>query len=292
MRNIFIKVVVFTLIISSLIGNSNVFANVNSSTDNIEKETKIDIEVNETINEIKEKNVDEYTVDVEKTLGLNEENLDMNVVEGSEDEMLVQSKIESGDTSLNSDLYINLDKWDFFVTEEVELENGESKKKVYDVFISEIEGESFKAHLIDRESGEIHEINTIDANSSALPVVVALIVRAGLQYVIKHYGKKVAMQAMIDLGVSQITKAYGGTVKNAKNGKGKVITIPNKKQTIVIRLMEAGSGGRKEAYWRMSVGNKSVNRAGNYSNNANETHITLQESSPSTIIKLIKKYKK
>lgn len=97
---------------------------------------------------------------------------------------------------------------------------------------------------------------------------------------------------MIDLGVSQITKAYGGTVKNASNGKGKIITIPNKKQTIVVRLMEAGSGGRKDAYWRASVGNKSVNRAGNYSSNASETYITLQESSPKTIINIIKKFKK
>lgn len=56
--------------------------------------------------------------------------------------------------------------------------------------------------------------------------------------------------------------------------------------------MEAGSGGRKEAYWRMSVGNKAVNRAGNYSHNAHETHILLQESSPQTIINLIKKFKK
>lgn len=121
-----------------------------------------------------------------------------------------------------------------------------------------------------------------------------LIVRTGLNYVIKHYGKKLAMQAMIELGVSKITKAYGGEVKDVKNGngKGKVITIPNKKQLIVIRLMEAGSGGRKEAYWRMSVGGKSINRAGNYSNNAVETHIDLQESSPATIIKLIKKFKK
>jgi len=56
--------------------------------------------------------------------------------------------------------------------------------------------------------------------------------------------------------------------------------------------MEAGSGGRKDAYWRMSVGSKSLNRAGNFSSNKAETHITLQESSISTILNLIKKYKK
>ena len=52
------------------------------------------------------------------------------------------------------------------------------------------------------------------------------------------------------------------------------------------------SGGRKGAYWRMSIGNKSVNRAGSYPSKASETHITLQESSPKTIIDMIKKFKK
>lgn len=47
------------------------------------------------------------------------------------------------------------------------------------------------------------------------------------------------------------------------------------------------STDRDGGYW-----GKSLNRAGNYSSNATETHITLQESSPATIIKLIKKFKK
>lgn len=171
-------------------------------------------------------------------------------------------------------------------------ENGEITTRQYYLEIIEMDEEVIKAKLIDSVTMEEMLIDSTQMQASAIPIIVALIVRAGLQYAIKHYGKKFAMQAMIELGVSQITKAYGGSVKNASNGKGKVITIPNKSQTIVVRLMEAGSGGRKDAYWRMSVGNKALNRAGNYSSNANETHITLQESSPKTIINIIKKFKK
>lgn len=286
MRKIVICLLVLTLGFSSLVGNTNnAFALANSK-DEIHK-------VERTIDGIKANdNKQQYDVDVKETLGMNDEKLNMTVIEGFEGEMLVESRLESGNILITSDLYINLNNGDFFVTEKIISDSGEELDKVYDITVTEIEGDSFKAHLIDRQTGETYDINTIDATSSALPVIAALVVRAGLQYVIKHYGKKVAMQAMIDVAVSQITKAYGGTVKNAKNGKGKVITIPNKKQEIVIRLMEAGSGGRKDAYWRMSVGNKALNRAGNYSNNAAETHITLQESSPSTIINLIKKFKK
>ncbi|MHA7136667.1 SAR2788 family putative toxin [Rossellomorea arthrocnemi] len=171
-------------------------------------------------------------------------------------------------------------------------EEGNTSEEKYILEIIELDEEVVKAKLIDSSTLEETIIDSSEVQATIIPVIVALIVRAGLQYAIKHYGKKLAMQAMIDIGVSQITKAYGGSVKGAKNGKGKVITISNKNQPIVIRLMEAGSGGRKDAYWRMSVGNKSLNRAGNYSSNKSETHITLKESSPATILKLIKKFKK
>ncbi|MGE7842653.1 hypothetical protein ACQKNX_17920 [Lysinibacillus sp. NPDC093712] len=82
------------------------------------------------------------------------------------------------------------------------------------------------------------------------------------------------------------------SVKTAQNNKGKVITIPNKKQKIVIRLMEAGSGGRSKAYWRMSVGGKSIDITGKYEHQREKTHIDLDETSPATIINLIKKFKK
>ncbi|GEM_PF-3362687 len=165
-------------------------------------------------------------------------------------------------------------------------------EKDYELQVLEFTEENYHVNLTDMLTGERTELNSLHAEATALPAVALLIIRAGLQYAIKHFGKKAAMKALIDLGVSQITEQFGGKVKTARNGKGKVITIPNKRQEIVVRLMEGGSGGRSEAYWRMSVGGKSINRAGNYSRNAAETHITLQESSPATIISLIKKFKK
>ncbi|UAL45543.1 SAR2788 family putative toxin [Sutcliffiella horikoshii] len=210
----------------------------------------------------------------------------------SEESVNVNIKLDTQVEEIKADMLINADNIDNYVDIETTDENGHTTTKNYSLEIIEMNEDKLVAKVIDNETLEETIIDSSITQTTAIPIIVALIVRAGLQYAIKHYGKKAAMQALIDLGVSSITKAYGGSTKNAKNGKGKVITIPNKNQTIVIRLMEAGSGGRKEAYWRMSVGNKALNRAGNYSNNANETHITLQESSISTIINLIKRYKK
>jgi len=283
MRSLITKLIVITLIFSSVISGSNV-----SASDS--KKSEINI-IEEKVQEIQSNPSSTEDIDVQEELGLNDENLDMKLLTSGSQDVLVNSNIEIDNQSIESNIIFN--KEDLEIKATISSNDTENSiKEVYTVEINRIEGENFEGEIRSLNSGETFSVNTIEASASVLPALIPLILRAGLQYVIKHYGKKVAMQAMIDLGVSQITKAYGGVVKDAKNGKGKVITIPNKKQEIVIRLMEAGSGGRKEAYWRMSVGNKALNRAGNFSNNASETHITLQESSPSTIISLINKFKK
>lgn len=165
-------------------------------------------------------------------------------------------------------------------------------EKDYELQVLEFTEENYHVNLTDMLTGERTELNSLHAEATALPAVALLIIRAGLQYAIKHFGKKAAIKALIDLGVSQIIEQFGGTVKTAQNNKGKVITIPNKKQKIVIRLMEAGSGGRSKAYWRMSVGGKSIDITGKYEHQREKTHIDLDETSPATIINLIKKFKK
>ncbi|MFJ7408684.1 MULTISPECIES: SAR2788 family putative toxin [unclassified Lysinibacillus] len=165
-------------------------------------------------------------------------------------------------------------------------------EKDYELQVLEFTEENYHVNLTDMLTGERTELNSLHAEATALPAVAILIIRVGLQYAIKHYGKKAAIKALIDLGVSQITEQFGGTVKTAKNNKGKVITIPNKKQEIVVRLMEDESGVRSDPYWRMSVGSKSIDINGNFESKKEKTHIKLDESSPATIIKLIKKFKK
>ncbi len=43
----------------------------------------------------------------------------------------------------------------------------------------------------------------------------------------------------------------------------------------------------KEAYWRMSVGGKALDKSGNYSSDAARTHIDIDESSIQTIQKVV-----
>lgn len=268
MQKVLIKLMVFSLILSLLPSHIANATTVKEQTEVINKTELL---------EVLPQNIEEIEINGDEK----ENSININVDLLEKDKEIKSEIVFYND--LVEDNYVNIESIS---------ENGEIINKNYHLNIIDITEDSYKVKLIDVDTSEEFVIDSTQLQATAIPVLVGLIVRAGLNYVVKHYGKKIAMQAMIEVGVSQITKAYGGEVKKAKNGKGKVITIPNKKQPIVIRLMEEGSGGRKEAYWRMSVGNKAVNRAGNYSNNANETHITLQESSIGTIINLIKKYKK
>lgn len=289
MKKVIVKLMIFVLALSSVMSGVSVSAASNSDINN----SKVN-QIEQEIDTLKNTSEISKKINVQEELQMNEDNLEMEVIKSELHEtLLVKSNMVIDKANqVESNIIYNENNMEITATTSFIEDGATSSKDAYKIIISRIVGEAFEGEIINIDTGETFQINTIEASASILPALVPLILRAGLQYVIKHYGKKIAMQAMIDLAVSQITKAYGGTVKDAKNGKGKVITIPNKKQEIVIRLMEAGSGGRKDAYWRMSVGNKSVNRAGNYSSNAAETHITLQESSPATILSLIKKFKK
>ncbi|WP_404447553.1 SAR2788 family putative toxin [Sutcliffiella horikoshii] len=223
------------------------------------------------------------------------ENVESIKIDGAEEEDTINIKIdlETDKSSIDAEMVLDIEDTENNSVEiEIEDEKGIKTFKNYTVEILQLNGEEFVAKVIDEETMEETIIDSTKIQATIIPVIVGLIIRAGFQYAIKHYGKKLATQALIDLAIDKIVDSYGGEVKNAKTGKGKVITIPNKKQTIVIRLMEPGSGGRPDGYWRMSVGGKTINRAGNYSSNAAETHISLQDSSISTILKMIKKYKK
>ena len=51
-------------------------------------------------------------------------------------------------------------------------ENGKLINKDYDVFVEQFENEEYEATLIDKETGEIIKFNSIEAKSSALPLVI------------------------------------------------------------------------------------------------------------------------
>jgi len=88
-----------------------------------------------------------------------------------------------------------------------------------------------------------------------------------------------------------IGSKLGGTVSNAK-GKGYKVEIPNGNKPITVRVMEAGSGGRNEPYFRVSIDGKgSLTLDGKISNDRSLTHIDITEDALKQIDIMIKAYK-
>lgn|GEM_PF-3577254 len=89
-------------------------------------------------------------------------------------------------------------------------------------------------------------------------------------------------------------KKYNGKVVEASGDGWKVINIDNpvsKNQPIMIRVMNAGSGGRSAPYFRVSIGNKgALTLDGKISNDHNLTHIDLTDNYMKQIQKMIDNY--
>lgn len=65
----------------------------------------------------------------------------------------------------------------------------------------------------------------------------------------------------------------------------------SKKQPIMIRVMDAGSGGRDASYFRVSVGNKgALTLDGTLSNDMANTHINLTDNYEQLIDQMISGY--
>ncbi|MDQ0164066.1 SAR2788 family putative toxin [Aeribacillus alveayuensis] len=224
MKKNLIKLLVATLLFSSIAGFApSAFAEETEVPSNLEKvlenAEQIDVNFNEKVEEVS--STDDTTV-YEVTaneLGVNNDSFEMVVEESSKQEITVNSELETGDLSFESELYINIDTGEMYVTEEQISETGEVTKTTYDMFFTEIEGEDFIAYLIDRNSGELFEINTIDAQASAIPVL-GLIIKQGAKWAIKKYGKKALISAFGKYALSNAIKNVAKfTVKN-KHLKG------------------------------------------------------------------------
>lgn len=73
-----------------------------------------------------------------------------------------------------------------------------------------------------------------------------------------------------------VAKALGGTWKMAKNGKGYVIELGNPKSPTIIRLMNEGSGQRRQAYFRVAKqGKPAYTRSGKMIEDHASTHHNL-----------------
>ncbi|WP_059043802.1 RHS repeat-associated core domain-containing protein [Paenibacillus rubinfantis] len=91
-----------------------------------------------------------------------------------------------------------------------------------------------------------------------------------------------------------LANKYSGKVMQATGNGWKVTEIANpisRNQPIMIRVMDAGSGGRADSYFRGTVGNKSaLTLQGKLSNDMADTHILLTDNYEAQIQHMINQY--
>ncbi|MBP3953140.1 SAR2788 family putative toxin [Bacillus suaedae] len=257
MKKNLIKLLVATLLFTSIAGVSpTAFAEEPKTEDPFESAQPIDVNFEESVEEVSS---DDDTIVYEVTaeeLGINNDSFKMVVEESTEEaeEMTVYSEFETGYLSFASELSINIDTGDFHVTEEQTSETGQVTETTYDIFFNEIEGENFIAYLIDRNTGELYEVNTIDAQASAIPVL-ALVLKQGAKWAIKKYGKKALISAFGKYALSNaIKKVAKLTVKDKhlKSDKRGYQKFNTDSQT-------TAKGWIKEALQKASVSNFEIN---------------------------------
>ncbi len=183
----------------------------NFSDDSIEANArKIDLDVDYSVNEISsEDSKSVYRINVEDDLGISNKNFEMQVEEFSMNEIGISSHLISEYFDFYSYMHINIDSGEMFVNLK---ENG--KDREYDLIFVEIEGENFKALLVDKDTEEVFLMNTIDANASAIPVL-AIVIQQGARWAIKKYGEKALISAFGKYALSNaIKKLPNFIVKN------------------------------------------------------------------------------
>lgn len=234
MKRFTIKLILSVLIFTTVFSNTSFAIAKNSNEEDLEisneisqefADTKyIDASINHDLTELESDDATiSYKVDVEEEFGIENDAFEMHVDEFSDSEMIVKSDFQIQDSSYESNLYVNLDTGEFYVTEEEINNNGEKDVTVYDVFLTEVEGEAFKAQLIDRSTGELYEVNTIEAQASAIPVI-GIVIANGVRWAVKKFGKRALISAFGRAALSNAIKKvakFSVSKKHLSNASGR-----------------------------------------------------------------------
>ncbi|MFB1100524.1 SAR2788 family putative toxin [Terribacillus sp. JSM ZJ617] len=193
MKKLIAKLLVFTLLLSAL--PLNVFAE-SSTSEEQEQSTTAQVIQKEEVNQIAEElNVDN-TDDI--TLTVHEE----------ETETTVNTEMSSSDLYAAVDVVYNEELDSIVVNTEIEIEPGNLQEKSYDIIVDEASEEALKFTLVDKETGEIHNLDSTEVNASiipAIPILVGFLARFGISWIVKKFGSKAVKSAVSGLA-KQIKK--------------------------------------------------------------------------------------
>ncbi|MGG1629575.1 SAR2788 family putative toxin [Rossellomorea sp. NRS-1567] len=126
------------------------------------------------------------------------ENMSVSVDQVDSNNMVVKSEYDS--QNLNAVAYINIDSLDGTISVEGRVQEGNVvEESSYDVHLYTIEENDFNAVFINKETGEIYEMDTIKASASIWPYILAIIARVGLSAAQKQFGKTAVKAALKNL---------------------------------------------------------------------------------------------
>ncbi|TKI67726.1 MafB-like protein [Lysinibacillus mangiferihumi] len=178
MKKFLIKLIVITMLISLVPSVDPLKSYANDEANTIEYNT-IEVE-NEILQE----------------LGIDDtEQLDLHVEEDN-DLVTVYTDINTTDVHVSTIIYYDTITDSILLYGTVE-EDGEKISHEYEVIVHTNEGQDFLATFVDQSTGDIYDIDTLEAQSSALPfVIIAAVARYGISYAITRYGKKAVTNAI------------------------------------------------------------------------------------------------
>ncbi|WP_233880042.1 SAR2788 family putative toxin [Virgibacillus halodenitrificans] len=208
MRKFFVYTITIALLLTVTLTNfsenANAQANYNNyifsnETENIEQEVENGNQyINQHLNE-------EESVEVKSTIQKNGEN--------------ISYKLGNNNVSIENNLDLNLEDEELVFDVEIDNEtNGLKENKSFDVIITEVNGEDFKATFVDQDNGTSYNYDSTEMSASVaplVPVIIAFAAKYGIKKLVKKYGKKLILKTFRGYATKQAVKKLGSfTVKS------------------------------------------------------------------------------
>ncbi|MBR0588958.1 SAR2788 family putative toxin [Bacillus pumilus] len=201
-------VLVFTIVFTTIAPS---FASAKNSESTVEEINVIDTSLLEQLE-------DKEIIELEENLA---------ITEYFNDEVShISTKIDEEDLQADTVLSTDLESGEMFFEGQI-ADNNELIDANFQVYLDYMDGEDFGGYLVDLNTNEKYEFDTRLADASAVPLVIIAvqIVRFGVQWAIKKYGKKVVTNALN----SSARLATKNVKKSLLNDTGVKISLFTKK---------------------------------------------------------------
>ncbi|MGR5984449.1 SAR2788 family putative toxin [Bacillus cytotoxicus] len=178
-----------------------------------------------------ETNLIDQSVEQQVDSGISE-GLNVDIITNNSTKIIVESAVTAEDFTASTAVSLDKETGDIQVNGNFIDANGEEIKVNFDVEVIKSNEEVFIANFKDLKTGKIYEYDTTKLQASfipAVPVVLALVARAGIQVAIKKWGKTALRQIS-----KQLTKSNSPVWKGLSPHKGKTKT--------------SGKGSKKKYY--------------------------------------------